>query len=77
MFIRDIDRDENDKAIVSGVVALAKSMGLNTVAEGVETEEQYHLLQQLGCDTCQGYYFGKPVLAADFEKAFLRPAFDA
>jgi diguanylate cyclase (GGDEF)-like protein len=71
MFIRDLDTDENDLAIVTGVVALATSMGLETVAEGVETLEQYHLLQKLGCDTCQGYYFSKPVPVPDFEAKFL------
>ncbi|MCL4129556.1 UNVERIFIED_CONTAM: hypothetical protein GTU68_017352 [Idotea baltica] len=71
MFIRDLDKDENDMAIVTGVVALATSMGLKTVAEGVETAEQYRLLQKLGCDTCQGYYFSKPVPVAEFEEKFL------
>ena len=71
MFIRDLDTDENDLAIVTGVVALATSMGLETVAEGVETLEQYHLLQKLGCDTCQGYYFSKPLSVPDFEAKFL------
>ena len=72
MFIRDLDKDENDMAIVTGVVALATSMGLQTVAEGVETIEQYHLLQELGCDTCQGYYFSKPLPVAEFEEKFLQ-----
>ena len=71
MFIRDLDKDENDMAIVTGVVALATSMGLETVAEGVETAEQYRLLQKLGCDTCQGYYFSKPLPVAEFEEKFL------
>lgn len=71
MFIRDLDTDENDMAIVTGVVALASSMGLETVAEGVETIEQYHILQKLGCDTCQGYYFSKPLPVAEFEEKFL------
>ena len=71
MFIRDLEKDENDMAIVTGIVALAKSMGLQTVAEGVETAEQYRLLQELGCDTCQGYYFSKPLPVAEFEEKFL------
>ncbi|MEZ5529961.1 MAG: EAL domain-containing protein [Porticoccaceae bacterium] len=70
MFIRDLETDESDKAIVSGIVALAKSMGLKTVAEGVENEEQYQLLQGLGCDICQGYYFSKPLSQDDFEKKY-------
>jgi diguanylate cyclase (GGDEF)-like protein len=71
MFIRDLDKDENDLAIVTGVVALATSMGLETVAEGVETIEQYRLLQKLGCNTCQGYYFSKPVPVPEFEEKLL------
>lgn len=70
MFIRDLEKDENDMAIVTGIVALATSMGLHTVAEGVETAEQYRLLQELGCDTCQGYYFSKPLPVAEFEEKF-------
>jgi diguanylate cyclase (GGDEF)-like protein len=72
MFIRDLEEDENDKAIVAGIIALATSMGLGTVAEGVETEYQYNLLQQLGCNTCQGYYFSKPIPVADFEEKFFK-----
>jgi diguanylate cyclase (GGDEF)-like protein len=72
MFIRDLEKDENDMAIVTGVVALATSLGLHTVAEGVETAKQYQLLQNLGCDTCQGYYFSKPLPVEDFEEKFLK-----
>ncbi|HEB26813.1 MAG TPA: EAL domain-containing protein [Porticoccus sp.] len=72
MFIRDLEEDESDRAIVTGIIALATSMGLGTVAEGVETEYQYRLLQELGCDTCQGYYFSKPIPVADFEEKFFK-----
>lgn len=71
MFIRDLGKDDNDLAIVAGIVALAKNLGLSTVAEGVETAEQFQLLQDLGCDTCQGYYFSKPIPALEFEKQYL------
>ncbi len=70
MFIRDMEKDENDKAIVAGIVALATSMGLKTVAEGVENEEQYLILQQLGCDSCQGFYFSKPLPISEFQKKY-------
>ena len=72
MFIRDLEEDKSDRAIVTGIIALATSMGLSTVAEGVETEYQYRLLQELGCDTCQGYYFSKPIPVADFEEKFFK-----
>ncbi len=72
MFIRDLEKDENDKAIVGGIVALATSMGLKTVAEGVENEEQYRILQKFGCNTCQGYYFSKPLSSADFSEKYFR-----
>ena len=72
MFIKDLEEDESDRAIVTGIIALASSLGLDTVAEGVETEYQYNLLQTLGCDTCQGYYFSKPVPVVDFEEKYLK-----
>lgn len=70
-FIVDIETDPNDKAIVTGIVALAKSLGLTTVAEGVETEAQKQLLKELQCDTFQGYLLSRPVPADEFEKSFL------
>ncbi len=73
-FIIDITTDENDKAIVQGIIALARSLGLKTVAEGVETEEQRDLLHELGCDYFQGYLTSVPVPAERFEKEFLKIA---
>lgn len=70
MFIRDMEKNENDKAIVAGIVALATSIGLKTVAEGVENEEQYRILQQLGCDSCQGFYFSKPLPLSEFQNKY-------
>jgi diguanylate cyclase (GGDEF)-like protein/PAS domain S-box-containing protein len=65
-FIRDIDHDPVQGAIVSAVVALSKAIGAATVVEGVETLAQLEELERLGCDGAQGYYFARPVTAAAF-----------
>ena len=66
-FICDIGIDVEDKAIVQTIIALAKSLGLKTIAEGVETKEQLDFLRENGCDEVQGYYFSKPLSVDDFE----------
>ncbi len=67
-FVRDIDVDPNDKAIVDAIVTLARKLGLHTVAEGVETEAQLELLRTLGCDEYQGFLFARPCPAEDFAR---------
>jgi len=70
-FVRDIECNPDDRAIVSAIVAMARSLHLKVVAEGIETEQQHRLLQELGCDTMQGFYFGKPMDRSSFAR-FLR-----
>ncbi|WP_201351802.1 sensor domain-containing protein [Hydrogenimonas urashimensis] len=60
-FIMDIEKNESDRAIVKASIALAKALGLSTIAEGVETEKQKEILKEMGCDEMQGYLFSKPV----------------
>jgi diguanylate cyclase (GGDEF)-like protein/PAS domain S-box-containing protein len=60
-FVRDITTDRDDAAIVAAIVALAQSLGLKVVAEGVELEEQAAYLIECGCDAAQGYLYSKPV----------------
>jgi diguanylate cyclase (GGDEF)-like protein len=67
-FIRDITRSHDDAAIVKAIIALAHSLDMKVVAEGVETQEQYTALRAIGCDAAQGFLFSPAVLAADFEK---------
>ncbi len=60
-FISDLVANEDDRAIVVTIISLARSMGLRTIAEGVETPEQLALLRQLGCDEIQGYLLSRPL----------------
>lgn len=70
-FVRDITTDPNDAAIVQTVIAMTEAMGLNVLAEGVETEAQLEFLDLRGCHAFQGYLFSKPVPLEAFE-ALLR-----
>lgn len=64
-FVRDMVADANDEAIVGAIISMARSLSLDTVAEGVETVEQVSKLLALGCHLGQGYYFSRPVPIAD------------
>ena len=60
-FVLDLETSSDARAVVDAVVKLGQALGLKVVAEGVETEAQYLILRQLGCDELQGYYFAKPM----------------
>lgn len=59
-FLRDFCRSSKAKVILQSVVNMAKALGIHTLCEGVETEEQYQFLKSIGCELCQGYLFGRP-----------------
>jgi diguanylate cyclase (GGDEF)-like protein/PAS domain S-box-containing protein len=65
-FVNDVLTDPNDAAICKAIIALGKSLGLNVVAEGVETESQWERLREEGCAAVQGYLFGYPMSEPDF-----------
>ena len=73
-FVRDITEDPDDKAIVSAIISMATSLGMQTIAEGVETEGQLEFLRDQGCNEVQGYYFSRPLPPDGFESFFKKAA---
>ena len=70
-FIRGIGIDHKDEALAKGIIVLAKSIGMNVIAEGVETKEQLEFLKNHNCDEIQGYYFFKPLAEAEITKLLM------
>lgn len=71
-FIDSVLSDESSRIITETVISMAKKLGFRTVAEGVETKEQYEYLSSSDCDLIQGYYLGKPMSKEDIEEILLR-----
>jgi len=69
-FIQDITNNDDDRAIVATIIAMAHNLKMNVIAEGVETKEQLELLLENGCNDIQGYYFSKPVPASEIERMY-------
>ena len=72
-FVRDVLTDPNDAAIARTIVALAQSMGLGVIAEGVETEDQRDFLARQSCHAFQGFLFGRPLPVEEFGRLFQSP----
>lgn len=71
-FIRDMNADNNDRALVDAIITMAASLDLHVVAEGIEDARQLQLLREMGCRYGQGYYFSRPVPADDFTATAMR-----
>jgi EAL domain-containing protein (putative c-di-GMP-specific phosphodiesterase class I) len=71
-FVRGITSEQSDYVMVKTIIEMAKNFHMNVIAEGVETEAQRSLLEHLGCESYQGYLFGKPMPIANFVRSFNR-----
>jgi len=69
-FIDHIVTDKTDQAITKAIIEMCKTLELTTVAEGIETARQLDIINDLGCDTVQGYYFSRPLTVEDFNKKY-------
>lgn len=71
-FVQDLGQDLNADAIVAAIIALAKTLGLGVIAEGVESQQQIKALLKKGCREGQGYYYSKPLMAPEFREYVLK-----
>lgn len=71
-FVRDIESDESDAAIIRSIISLGHRLNMRVIAEGVETQEQLDFLRIRGCDEIQGYFFARPMSAEGFAEFFKR-----
>jgi diguanylate cyclase (GGDEF)-like protein len=72
MFVRNLPRTDDSRAIVRAVTGIGSSLGMSTTAEGVETEAQLNFLREHGCDEVQGFFFSEPQPAAEIDSIFAR-----
>ena len=70
-FIQPIVQDESTRPLVASIIGIGKSLGMQVVAEGVETNAHAHIVSDMGCDYLQGFYFGKPMSGADLSKRLM------
>jgi EAL domain-containing protein (putative c-di-GMP-specific phosphodiesterase class I) len=70
-FVCDLQANTDDAAIVRSTISLGKQLGLSVIAEGIEDHATAELLRSMGCEEGQGYYFGRPMPAAEFEQTYL------
>ncbi|KFN41484.1 putative bifunctional diguanylate cyclase/phosphodiesterase [Arenimonas metalli] len=69
-FVADVLRDPDDLALTSAIIAMAHSLGITVVAEGIEAEGQYEVLRERGCDQGQGFWLGRPMPASEMQRRF-------
>ena len=70
-FIKNLKPGSDDLALCAGIVAMAHTLDIEVIVEGIETEEQKQLLLEIGCDYGQGFYLGKPTTALELELAYM------
>ena len=75
-FIRNLKIDSREESLSEAIVVMAHKLDLKVIAEGIETKQQLELLQSMGCDYGQGYFFSKPLPADKFEELFRRSDFN-
>jgi len=71
-FVRVLTKNKENEAIVTAIIAMAHSLNLKVIAEGIETEEQLQILREKKCDFGQGYLIGKPMALSEFEEKFIK-----
>jgi EAL domain-containing protein (putative c-di-GMP-specific phosphodiesterase class I) len=71
-FVKDVATDPDATSLVTAIISMAHSLNLKTIAEGVETEDQWKILRLLKCDMAQGYYFSTALPPKDVEKFFVQ-----
>ena len=69
-FVRDLPNDRSSAVLVSSIIQLAQNLGLDPLAEGIETEEQRAFFLEHGCELGQGFHFSRPVVAVEFEALY-------
>ncbi|MGE7949271.1 EAL domain-containing protein [Lysinibacillus sp. NPDC093688] len=70
-FVIGMNREVENKALVKTIIAIAKQLDLKVIAEGVEGDEEYHFLSEIGCDYAQGYFISRPLPVTDFKEKYI------